>query len=172
MKPTKTRLIVAAVLLAALAFLVYKTVAQRAPSDGLMLPEEDVSADVPGGASTLLVGNNAIAVFSQPAGESVATTLVILEDGGYVVLHESTNGVPGAIIGSSEYLSAGAYDKLEVSFDTPQENGQEVIAMLHRDNGDQVFNAGDDAAVVENGGPIFTVFQLNSEAEIPSEIAL
>jgi uncharacterized Zn-binding protein involved in type VI secretion len=63
---------------------------------------------------------------------------------GYVVIHEGDATSFGAVIGSTELLSAGSYTSITAPLIRPIEDGEYLWAMLHsEDNGNGVY---DDAA--------------------------
>lgn len=117
------------------------------------------------------IAGDAIYVPDQKPGDSVNIGLVDIQDGGYVVIHEADNGVPGAIVGASVLLSSGEKQNVEVNVSRELDEGEEFIAMLHNDNGDGTFNAADDAPVQdENGNVIFMRFMVSVDAGEPGGV--
>lgn len=123
--------------------------------------------------SGLRIGSNAIFVSDQKPGNSVTVGFADIADGGYVVIHEVTDGNPGAIIGNSAFLSSGELQNISVDLLSETEEGKELIAMLHNDNGDGLFNAADDAPVRdENGNIVLMRFTVLENAEASGAISL
>ncbi|MEF8799472.1 MAG: choice-of-anchor L domain-containing protein [Halolamina sp.] len=88
-------------------------------------------------------------------GSSVVVDSATLPSGGYVVIHASDNGSPGAVLGHSSYLSDVTNTDVTVSLDSPISSSQELIAMAHKDDGDQQYefpNA--DGPYTDNGAVI------------------
>ena len=123
--------------------------------------------------SGLRIGNNAIFISDQKPGNSVTVGFADIADGGYVVIHEVTDGNPGTIIGNSAFLPSGELQNIPVNLLSKTEDGKELIAMLHNDNGDSVFNAADDAPVRDEMGNIVLMrFTVSESAEAPGAISL
>ncbi|MBI5655104.1 hypothetical protein HZC53_05650 [Candidatus Uhrbacteria bacterium] len=132
----------------------------QAPEPSLQVPgQEQPSAAVPGlptvaqpevpGAPEVMSNQNSyIEVKDQPAGIEVKLDYVLLQKQGFVVIHEDKDGMPGAIIGSSELLNAGEMRETFVKVKT--QTGKTYWAMLHADNGDKKFDAKTDAPVKDS----------------------
>mgnify|MGYP001577910553 CR=1 FL=1 len=129
---------------------------------------EEATGDVSG----LRVGENAVYVPEQKQGRSVLVGLVVLAEGGFVVIHEDVNASPGPIIGASGYLPAGEPKNVSIPLTRETTQGDMLMAMLHRDAGDQSFAAADDPGVVENGGIVMMNFSVSENAPEPGEVAL
>lgn len=129
----------------------------------------DETMEETSGSSGLIVGNNAIAVSDQPAGNDVRVSLVVLAQDGFVVIHESLEGKPGKIIGSSSVLSKGTHSNIEVALDETYAEGTEMFAMLHTDNDDGGFDAAVDPAVKENDNIVMMKFRLDNSADLPAD---
>jgi len=112
----------------------------------------------------LRVGENAIFVADQKPGDSVVVSLAETKEGGYVVIHESVNGTPGTIIGHSTLLPAGESNTITVPLDRTSKNGEELIAMLHNDNGNGVYTEADDPTRDSSGNPVHMRFQIADDA--------
>ncbi|MDQ2052132.1 hypothetical protein RBH26_16765 [Natronolimnohabitans sp. A-GB9] len=76
--------------------------------------------------------------------DTVVVDDVELEDGGFVVIHDSSllvGNVIGSVIGVSEYLEPGEHENVEVALDEPLEEDETLIAMAHLDtNDDEAFD--------------------------------
>ena len=75
--------------------------------------------------------------------DNVVVTRLFLDKSGYVVIHKVADGKPGAVIGNSELLD-GENSNVNVKV-SDYENENELIAMLHYDDGDGNYEfPGDD----------------------------
>ena len=102
----------------------------------------------------------AVSDYGVPEGASeLIVDSATLPVDGYVVVHEGDATSFGAVIGSSELLSAGSYDALVVSLDRPIQDGEYLWPMLHsEDNGNGMYDdAATDAPIVDavGGNPDF-----------------
>jgi predicted ribosomally synthesized peptide with SipW-like signal peptide len=94
-------------------------------------------------------------------GSSVVVDSVTLPEGGYVVIHESDGGAPGPVLGNSSYLPAGTSSDVTVTLDSPISGSQELIAMAHKDDGDQQYefpNA--DGPYTKDGSAVIDAAQI------------
>jgi len=116
----------------------------------------DVSPQVqkPATDSFLLVGDNAIYAVDQKPGLAVRINAALFAKTGFVVIHEDNNGKPGAIIGSSNFLSVGNNTNFIINLFRESINGENLFAMLHNDNGDNKFNAANDPPVKDDTGNV------------------
>lgn len=123
--------------------------------------------------SPLLVGDNAIYVSDIKPATMVNVGFAILSGGGYVVIHEDSEGKPGAIVGNSILLPQGENRDFEVTLSQESVDGEVLYAMLHSDNGDGVFNPAEDSPIQDNQGNIILMrFQVSSNATEPEVISL
>lgn len=75
--------------------------------------------------------------------DNVVVARLFLDKPGYVVIHKVADGKPGPVIGNSELLN-GENSNVEVKV-SDYENEDELIAMLHYDDGDSDYEfPGDD----------------------------
>ncbi|MCK5096011.1 MAG: hypothetical protein KAR24_01510 [Candidatus Pacebacteria bacterium] len=122
-----------------------------------------------------IISINSILTPDQAGGEEVFIEKVLLktdENGGFVVVHRvAEDGALGGVIGVSEYLTPGVHDNFVITLDEGEtvEVGENVIVMLHGDNGDGVFNPKEDGALVDGGGNVvmisFTILDNLEEVE-------
>ncbi|MDW7732690.1 MAG: hypothetical protein SCH66_09725 [Methanolobus sp.] len=115
-----------------------------------------------------VMDNESTVIFDDQSteGSMVLVASVSLPDGGYVVIHESGNGSAGTVIGNSEYLEAGNYSDVEIELDTPIDTDQELIAMTHIDDGDQIYQfPGPDVPYTSNGVPVTDPAMVTVESE-------
>ena len=108
----------------------------------------------PGTGKVWAVSRGASAMFNDQAsdGRTVTVASTYLPDGGFVAIHESTDGeMVGPVIGVSAYLTPGAHVDVEATlFEVPGLDASEdmrlmmdqfLIAMPHRDtNGNEVYD--------------------------------
>lgn len=117
-------------------------------------------------ASGLRIGENAVYVNDQRPGNSVTIGVANIEHTGYVVIHESANEKPGAIIGKSVLLNSGEIINFNVPLSRLSRNGEELVAVLHSDNGDGTFNPALDQPVKDaERNTVFMIFPVSEEAE-------
>jgi len=96
----------------------------------------------------------------QVKGGVVMASKVILDKPGYVVVHKVAGGKPGSVIGNSDLLQKGEFSDIEVQV-ADYENENELIAMLHYDDGDGTYEfPGDDAPTVLYDKVVLTKFSL------------
>ncbi|MBL7045539.1 MAG: hypothetical protein ISR99_00705 [Parcubacteria group bacterium] len=101
--------------------------------------------------------NSAILVKNQPSGDSVAIDKVVLEEDGWVVIHEGTEGSIGNALGAVR-LDAGEYS-VSVELLRATIEGQIYRAVLYRDDGDREFSLDSDFPFMDSsGGPVVTMF--------------
>ncbi len=123
--------------------------------------------------SPLIIGDNAIFAPDQKPGSDVNIGLAVFGEEGYVVIHEDSNGAPGKIIGSSELMMVGESQNVEIELSRLSRNGENLFAMLHKDNGDGSFNPAEDAPVVDETGNIILMrFLISEEATEPGAVSL
>lgn len=132
----------------------------QTPEPSLQIPGQEQSSvavpgsptaaqpEVPSAPEIMSDQNSYIQVKDQPTGIEVRLDYVLLQKQGFVVIHEDKDGIPGAIIGSSELLNAGEIRETFVKVKT--EAGKTYWAMLHTDNGDKKFDAKTDAPVKDS----------------------
>ncbi len=126
-----------------------------------------------GDISGLLVGDNAIYVADQRPGPSVNISFVKLAKNGFVAIHASADGRPGAIVGSSDFLEAGETRNFAISLSRLVTEGEELFAMPHVDDGDLVFNpANDPPALDSENNVMFMRFFISGGAEDPGAVSL
>lgn len=100
--------------------------------------------------------NPMIAVVGQPAGSRVAFS-TLLNDAGWVVVHEDRAGKPGNILGA-QWLPEGTHAG-EVTLLRNTETGKTYHVVLYADDGDKQFEVhGEATLVVEGGEPITATF--------------
>lgn len=125
------------------------------------------------GASTMMVGENALYAGDQKPGKTMKIPLVHLEKSGFVVIHEISEAKPGKILGSSALLPAIESTKVPVALSAQLVEGKRYMAMLHADDGDGKFNAATDSPIRDPQGNIIMMeFMVSKDAEQGSEISI
>ena len=124
------------------------------------------------------VVKDSVSAKDQTQGTSVAIESTELIAAGYVVIHEDKDGKPGPVIGNSSLLEGRDKDVV-VELTRSTSVGEVLYAMLHRDDGDGVYEfPGDDAPIKDEKESIvlskFTIIEKVVEATAPSikEIAM
>jgi hypothetical protein len=75
---------------------------------------------------------------------------------GWLVVHESSGGKPGDIIGSMTVVS-GTNSEVEIPLRAALQPGAVMILMLHEDLGvSGSFDAAEDKPIMEGGKPVMT----------------
>ncbi len=101
--------------------------------------------------------SGAIIVRNQPAGMSVLIEKVILEEDGWLVIHEGTASHIGNALGAARFDKGEHNGNVELLRTT--EVGITYRAVLYRDNGDKEFSLETDFPFLQNGNqPILTTF--------------
>lgn len=154
---------IAVVLLAGLGWYVW--VKQSTAPEGVTAPL-DTSAP-------LRVGENAVFISDQLPSNNVTVNMVMLKDPGFIAIHETANGNPGAIIGTSTMLPAGESKSVIIHLTRISKNGEELFAMLHADNGDRVWTPSNDTPIKDAQGNIIMMkFKILNDASAPEEVKL
>lgn len=121
----------------------------------------------------LLVGDNAIYVSDAKPAATVMVGFAVLADGGYVVIHEDSDGKPGAIVGNSDILSQGENKDFEAALSRESIDGETLYAMIHSDNGDGEFNPAEDLPIKDDQENVVLMkFQVSESAEEPGAVSL
>jgi len=77
-------------------------------------------------------------------GRTIVVRNVDLSQGGFVTIHDASLNADAtleSVRGTSEYLSPGLHEEVEVTLDDPMQSSQQAIAMPHRDtNANQAYD--------------------------------
>lgn len=95
------------------------------------------------------VGGGSLSAPEQTSLETVSLSATLAAPG-WVTIHQSIGAAPAAIIGTSDYLPAGTYDNLVIKLTEPMLPDYKFIALLHVDDGDQIFASHTDLPVKFN----------------------
>lgn len=86
---------------------------------------------------------------SLSAGNQFVISQVEMSEAGFVVIREDANGIPGEVIGVSEFLPQGT--RMNLAIQTDRQVTDEVIYFeLFHDNGDKQFDREIDSLVLDN----------------------
>lgn len=121
----------------------------------------------PAPSQETITADNAVNVESQKPGTEVIVGTVILENPGYVVIHEDANEAPGSVIGNSNLL-ATRNDDVVVELERQSKAGETLYAMLHTDDGDGIYEfPGDDVPLKDEAGKIILAkFTISSQVSV------
>ena len=113
-------------------------------------------------ASKALSGaKESIAVHNQPSGDMVSIDSISSEQGVWVAVHEDEAGKPGRILGAQLFLAGNHSGVVELLRATAE--NKIYYAMLHRDDGDHVFDAAKDLPIKNaDGNPAMARFTATS----------
>jgi len=115
------------------------------------------------------LGSDAIYVTEQRPGKDLVINIVNMASPGYVVIHESKDGVPGAVIGNSALIESTESKNIKVTLSRPAKDGEELIAMLHTEKSVVGFDPAVDLPVRDaSNNIIHMIFQVSNDASDPS----
>lgn len=105
---------------------------------------------------------NRVTMSDQAAGSlNISVTSAYLQEPGFIVIHENVSGGAGRIVASSTYLPAGQSRNVMILTGALLD-GKTYFAMLHKDNGDQKFDASQDAPMTdEDANVVMTEFKIS-----------
>ena len=104
--------------------------------------------------------NDAIVVRNQTPGLTVNIEKAVLEENGWIVIHEGTASRIGNALGAARF-DKGEYNNVVVDLLRATKAGVTYRAVLYRDNGDKEFNLDTDFPFLQNGNqPVLTTFSV------------
>ncbi|HEY4516956.1 MAG TPA: hypothetical protein VJG64_03340 [Candidatus Paceibacterota bacterium] len=115
--------------------------------DSAALPTS--SASVPSGGSTMPAGGEAVQVFDQVAGMSIAVQSVTLDQPSWVAVRDAG----GRILGAG-WFPVGTQSQVTVSLLRGTVAGERYQVLLYADDGDKKFDWHKDALITEAGGSV------------------
>lgn len=128
---------------------VSKTPADAANKDITAMPADEISmGDAPQNGFAKLAAN-AIYVPEQQLGNTVIITNVNIVPEGYVVVYTTENGKADQILGFADLAEGAQLKNVEVKLSRDMKDGEELIAQLHADNGDDTFDVMTDSPVTD-----------------------
>ena len=134
------------------------------------VPEE--SAENENTSLGMYAEENALVPTDQRPGNSVSINRALLNQPGYVVVHEESDGQAGAILGSSTLLPKGEHSRVSVTLSRPARDGETLYVMIHAEgNNNQTFEAASDPAVQgSQGDSIMASFHIDVDADTSIEV--
>jgi len=123
--------------------------------------------------ATVSVTASVYADAANSDGETITVERATLHNGGFVTVHDSSlqdGAVLDSVRGTSEYLSPGTHEMVEISLDEPLTDDDTIIVMAHQDtNGNEAYDfvtsQGDmDGPYVAPGGAVVDAFDLTVES--------
>lgn len=117
-----------------------------------------------GDSAGFIVGRNAIYVAEQSPSRTVSVAVARLEKPGFVVIHEDSAGKPGKILGTSSVLPTGEIKNLTpIGLSRTTKDGETLYAMLHLDDGDNIFDPAKDKPALDSLGsePVMMIFTVS-----------
>lgn len=146
----KNHLIIGAVVILAVALILFTRTADEAKNTATT--ENNIkTADE---AEEILVTRNEITSPRQSAGTMARVDKVLFEAPGYIVAHKvNDDGTTGTVIGNSDLISQR--ETTDITFELKEDitERQNIILMLHLDNGDKTYEfPGADAPVLDEDG--------------------
>ncbi|MDD4988833.1 MAG: hypothetical protein PHV42_00190 [Candidatus Pacebacteria bacterium] len=113
------------------------------------------------------VGGDKVSVGDQFPGSKLYLDSVTFANGGWVVVHESTNGQSGKIIGEA-YFPAGTNPGSVDLGNNKLVAGNEYVVMLHSDDGDKKFDATKDLPLTDDQGNI--IMKVIKASKTPEQV--
>ena len=137
------------------------------------IPGAEQGNTTPPTSSGMLAEENAIIILDQKPGTEITASLVQLAGPGYLVIHEASNGQPGATLGSSALLGVGENTNVSITLSRPMRDGEIFIAMLHAEaDGNGAFDIATDPPIASRlGGPINAGFVVSADANVASPVS-
>ena len=103
----------------------------------------------------VVVASSKIVVTNQIPGEVVLVAEVTMNKAGWVAVHDNNNGQPGNILGAG-YLPAGTYTNQMIPLLRGVVDGSSYLVVIHKDDGDKVFDYKIDTPVITAKGQLET----------------
>ncbi len=124
----------------------------QAPTQGTPQPQSP-TANLEGGIRASNLRDDRITTSDQDPGMYVLVGSFALAKDGWVVVHEDSLGSPGNILGARRF-AAGTYENGLVELLRATEPNKTYYAMLHRDDGDRLFDHSKDLPVPAADGSL------------------
>ncbi|MFC1731923.1 hypothetical protein ACFL6I_16515 [candidate division KSB1 bacterium] len=135
----------------------FKKVSQEEVTNNEIASEEQTAIVQDFNATETQLHNDAVVVRNQASGLSVVVERAVLEEDGWVVIHEGTVSHIGNALGAARFdkgENSGVVELLRAT-----EPGVTYRAVLYRDNGDKEFNLDTDFPFLQDGNqPVLTTF--------------
>lgn len=131
--------------------------ADQVPNEGAPL-NEAVNTAVSGASGA------EISVSDQALGSRITVGKLLLPKRMWVAIHADDGGKPGKVLGAARY-QAGAWEKKEIELVKPATSGL-YYAVLHSDDGNDVYESKSDLPLLVNGNPVLSRFVVGDGGEI------
>lgn len=120
-------------------------------------------------APTTIASKEELIVTAHTPANTAVVDKVTLQTSGFVVIHEEKDGQPGEIIGASTLLTPGTHENVIVQLKRKTLAREKLVAMVHKDNGDGIFDGATDAEDKdESGKNLQAAFQVQTASESSS----
>jgi len=146
-------------------------VLRRGRSETGQLTTEKEAAQTIFREGALAERKNVILITDFSKNESIPVDYVLIENNGYVAVHDEVDGKPGEVIGVSKIIASGETSNFNVILNREIQEGEILFAILHFDDGDGVFNfPGPDGPIFdENRNIIMSMFKVGASKELNGE---
>lgn len=124
--------------------------------DGDGTPEEPTDGETVVNDTQEPTPLSSVALAENTAGSTATVSRATLTQPGYIVIYHATAGGEVAVIGSSDFLAAGDYTNLEITLESDVAAEDTLVASVHADDGDEVFEFPEDDFPVTNNNEFVT----------------
>ncbi len=101
---------------------------------------------------------NSLTLAENVSGSSAVISNASLAQAGYIVIYKTDSAGKVSVIGHSVVLGPGEHTNISIPLDTPVKAKDVIVAVLHGDNGDGMFDiAAGDLPVVQNNAHVTAV---------------
>ncbi len=115
--------------------------------------------------AVVTTSSSKITIANQIPGEVVLVSEVMMNENGWVAVHDDVDGKPGNILGAY-FLNAGTYKNQMVPLLRGVTDDHSYLVVIHKDDGDKVFDYKIDTPVTNTKGEVETA-SFNVVAESP-----
>lgn len=154
------------ILVALIIFLIIKS--DKATDELAPQPVEDTGGTT---GQFLKLSSDALVVMEQLPADSVIVSGASLSENGFIIVKKDEGGMPGGIIGISEFLPAGGYSQIDIGTTETLADGMKYYAEIFKDNGDGIFDPKGDSIVISKisgiKDPIRAEFMASRDAADP-----
>ena len=124
--------------------------------------EEPLIVEIPVEIPVEIISVNNLVVPNQAPGTEIFIERVLLKtdgNGGFVIIHRTEDNNAGEIVGVSNYIEPGITDNVTTLLNDGEtvEIDEVLIAILHGDDGDGVWNSETDTPLTDDEGSIIQV---------------
>ncbi len=116
------------------------------------------------------VGGGSIVIEDQYDVEKVTLDAELVAPG-HITIHRTMSEAPAEIVGVSRLLDVGVHEGVIIGMNVPLDVGYRYVAILHVDDGDEVFEPLEDMPVEVNGEVVRPDFVVLDNSDSADEIA-